>query len=135
MDRGGLLESTLSDWPAHALNKESPRAGGNNEEVILDKPANPIRFFCEKRDWISGLPSSDNEGISVGSTRFPFASTASNGGVASGFTAAGSESSLRSSPSFGIWSGHHNWRESRCMIAGSSSMNKSRSFPSIVRWR
>lgn len=136
LDSVGLMgDATLADpspgseRPVHALYTTSRMDGVNKDSVRCEsvRAARRSKFFCENREWVSTPDSSDSDAISDAFKAFPKASTGSWGGLAKGSWPGPSVSTLVCSSSRSRYSGTHSRKDSRWMITGSSSINKTRS--------
>jgi hypothetical protein len=113
------------------------RIGGVKRERVRwesDSAASRRRFFCEKEACVSVAESSEKEGIWESSNTVFNQSTGSCGGLCRGSTGTvlSSDFSINRSSS-SRYSGDHMRSESRCSIAGKSSINKLRNCFSISR--
>lgn len=132
------VASERSVGPAQALKTTSRMPGVNSDSVRWEfvSAARRRRFFSEKRECVSALESSDKDAICAASRAFPKQSTGSWGGLARGSVICSSSGGCfafcaSSSSSRALYSGTHNLSDSRWMIAGTSSISRVLSCPSI----
>lgn len=134
---GGLLtnRSPRSVGPAQALKTASCMVGVNRDSVFWEFVKTPRRnkFFCENKECVSELESSERETICVASS---VKSTRSWGGLANGSTALSPWGGLmllfvKPWSSLSWYSGTHRRKDSRWIMAGTSSIRRVRSCPSI----
>lgn len=147
LESGGLMGETrplgpsaCSIEPVHALKTTSRIDGVNRDSVRWEsvRAARRSTFLREKRECISTPESRDRDAISDVDRTFPEASTGSWGGFNRGSRPGPSRDGFvtwAEVVSSSLYSVPHSRKESLCIMAGSSSMKRMRSWPSISFWR